>query len=217
MHEQLDLVPRRVGSKVDATPEQMDKQKRLHQLNLEYVAIRLHQGLPKKYFLMSDEYGQFLFPSGNVILVKKGITRPTSDMKEDKRQFTGDTCHNGDGQVVKAVQIWTGSTDASLPLLSIRQKFPAILFEHTSNHWANHDTKMNLLAAAWQWVCKEKVKDGSSGPPECVYFLDCWPVNLTARLRDEVTARFPGMVLRFIPAGATVEPIRLTILTCTAP
>ena len=203
MRKELGLVVRRIGSHDTASPEQVEQQQRLHELNVEYVAIALTEGLPAKYVLMSDEFGMFLFPTGDYKWEKKGVKHVSSDLPEDKRQYTGDVVHNAAGEIVHALQIWDGKTDASLPPATVRDKFPNVKFDLSENHWANHDTKTRLLQRNWAWVCAEWAKDGLVGEPQCIQFLDCWPVNLTEKLRSWVKENCPGMRMRFIPAGAT--------------
>ena len=93
MHEHLGLVPRRIGSHEAASPEQVELQARLHQLNVEYVAIALSEGLPRKYIIGSDEFGMFLFPTGDYKWEKKGARHVASDLPDDKRQYTGACLH----------------------------------------------------------------------------------------------------------------------------
>jgi hypothetical protein len=102
MHEHLGLVPRRIGSHDAASPEQVELQARLHQLNVEYVAIALSEGLPPKYIIGSDEFGMFLFPTGDYKWEKKGAKHVASDLPEDKRQYTG-ACLHASPQLCSAV------------------------------------------------------------------------------------------------------------------
>ena len=117
--------------------------------------------------------------------------------------LAGDIVHNAAGEIICAVQIFAGKTDASLPLPGVRALYPQIQFYLSHNHWANIDTKKHLIKHVWKWVCDEWAKDGRDGDPRCIYFLDCWPVNLTEELRNWVKEKCPGMRLRFIPAGGT--------------
>ena len=204
MHEKLGLVPRRITSHDTASLAQVAIQERLHALNVDFIEIARHEGLLDKYIMGSDEFGQHLFPYNKVKWDKKGVKHVSSDLPEDKRQYTGDVVHNMAGQVVSVLQIWAGKTATSLPPGIVRERHgPLMRFDMSVNHWANHDTKLRLLKHAWQWVCNEWKKDGLPGQPRCIYLLDCWPVNLTEKLRNEVAEACPGMILRFIPAGAT--------------
>ena len=204
MHEKLGLVPRRVTSHSTASPEQIELQERLHRINVDYVAIALKEGLRAKYIVGSDEFGQHFFPHGKVKWEKKGATMVSSDLPDDKRQFTGDVVHAADGSILFGVLIMAGKTSSSLPPPSVREHFAErMLFTTSPNHWANDKTKRLLLKRAWKWVVEEWKRDGLPGPPRCIYFLDCWPTNLTEDLKAWVKAECPGMEMRFIPAGAT--------------
>jgi hypothetical protein len=204
MHEKLGLVPRRITSHDTASLAQVAIQERLHALNVDFIEIARHEGLLDKFIMGSDEFGQHLFPYNKVKWDKKGVKHVSSDLPEDKRQYTGDVVHNMAGQVVSVLQIWAGKTATSLPPAAVRERHgPLMRFDMSVNHWANHDTKLRLLKHAWQWVCDEWKKDGLPGQPRCIYLLDCWPVNLTEKLRSWVKENCPGMRMRFIPAGAT--------------
>ena len=113
----------------------------------------------------------------------------------------------GDGEVIAGVQIWEGKTDAVLPPAAVRQQYSRsekkLLFFRTHNHWATHETKIAMLRVVWDWTLQQWQQDKMDGKPRCVYFLDCWSVNLTPKLREEVKLRFPGMRLLFIPARGT--------------
>jgi hypothetical protein len=113
----------------------------------------------------------------------------------------------GDGEVIAGVQIWEGKTDAVLPPAAVRHQYSRsekkLLFFRTHNHWATHETKIAMLRVVWDWTLQQWQQDKMDGEPRCVYFLDCWSVNLTPKLREEVKLRFPGMRLLFIPARGT--------------
>lgn len=204
MHKHLGLVPRRITSKSTATPEQVEKQKRLHEINIDIIAIARAEGLRDEFIYGSDEFGMHLFPQNNVKWEKKGAKQVASDMGEDKRSYTGDCVHTCAGEVNHGLQIWGGKTDASLPPEAVRLKFNGrIRFDRSANHWANHDTKMRLIMYVWETTVRRWSEMQLEGDPRCILLLDCWPVNLTQRLRDEVREQCPGMRILFIPAGAT--------------
>ena len=208
LDKKLGLVKRRVtGSK--ASPEQQEIQQRLHLLNLQRLAILLHDGLNPKYIIGADEFGCHFFPHGNWKWEKKGAQHVTTSLKEDKRQYTGDIAHNAAGDIVCVHQIFAGKTTRSLPNPDVRAKYPQFQFAHTLNHWANHETKVAFLGRIWEWVVIETAKDLNCSMDEarqrarCVMMLDCWPVNLTSLFRGTITERYPGMELMFVPAGYT--------------
>jgi hypothetical protein len=156
LHEHLKLVPRRITSHGTASAEQVEMQARLHALNVEYIALARAGGLPDKYIIGSDEFGHHLFPFNKVKWEKKGVQHVTSDLPDDKRQYTGDIVHNAAGDIITALQIWAGKTAASLPPPSVREMFQGrMLFDYSDNHWANHDTKLRLLVHTWKWVKAE--------------------------------------------------------------
>lgn len=205
MRHHLNLARRRITSHCAASPAQVELQRRLHELNVDKIAIARVEGLHDCFLLCSDEFGQKLGPCSSYKWVRRDDKETASDRKEDKRQYTADVVNTANGDVPIVVQIWEGSTDTSLPSAQVREEFKGrILFDQSSNHWANHDTKVPLLKTVWAWVCAKWADMKLPGEPRCIYLLDCWPVNLTAKLRAEMDAHTTGgMQLLFVPAGAT--------------
>ena len=140
---------------------------------------------------------------------KKGSQHVETGLKEDKRQFTGDVVHTGAGDVLIVEMITSGKTERSMPFIEVRRRHPRMSFKVTSNHWANHDTKVVLMGEIWQKVVAATARDkgismeAARGVARCFVVLDCWPVNLTDKFKKEVKAACPGMTLMYIPAGAT--------------
>jgi hypothetical protein len=138
---------------------------------------------------------------------EKGAQHVKTSLKEDKRQYTGDICVNALGQVVAVHQIFAGKGQRSLPSASVMDKYPNFKFSVTSNHWANHESKVAYVQHIWKWVVEETARDNAANKtslaPQAVLMLDCWPVNLTKEFRDVIKQSCPGLVLMFVPAGAT--------------
>jgi len=122
---------------------------------------------------------------------------------------------NATGKVLLLHLISGGKTAASEPHPSKQDKFkvggdakvPAVC-SHTPNHWANHDTQCSWLKACWdRKVAMYQTEDGltvsEAKKAPYVHMLDCWPVNLTEKLRGWVRDNLPGCELMFVPAGGT--------------
>jgi len=130
-------------------------------------------------------------------------------MKEDKRQFTSGVWANGAGEIAFLDLITKGKTERSLPVSSVRAKYPGIKYQYTRNHWASRETKQLSTNRLWDHVVAAKATKLGITVAEAakvikiVLMLDCWPVNLTAEYRDFVKANCPGIRLMFIPAGGT--------------
>jgi hypothetical protein len=208
MKKKMNLSVRRAnGSPI--CPLNEPKQLALHKINVQRIAVALHEGLQLKYIIGADEFGMHLFPQANWVWTRKGSKEAKSALKPDKRQYTGDVAHNAAGGIVCVHQIFKGSTAASLPPEDVRQKFPQFQFAVTPNHWANHPTKIAFVQRIWEWVVTEHMKDFGWSREEavkkakCILFLDCWPVNLTAIFRQTIRELCPGMVIMYIPAGYT--------------
>jgi hypothetical protein len=109
------------------TPQQEEKQRQIHQRNLERLALlKATKGLLDADIIGADEVGCFFFPNENEIWVKRGSKEVCSSVKDDKRQFTGNIICNAAGDIVAFHQIFEGGTDASLPSLEIRKDYAKI-------------------------------------------------------------------------------------------
>lgn len=128
---------------------------------------------------------------------------------DDKRGYTGNMVVNGVGQLLFTVMTTAGKTEASMPSAGVRADFEDTMFTVSPNHWSNHDIQVKLLVRTWQWVVADYASDHGCDLDEaarevkCLHILDCWPVNITDRLRSEVAEKCPGMTLMFVPAGYT--------------
>lgn len=116
---------------------------------------------------------------------------------------------NAEGDIIFTVLVFTGKTARCLPNEAIRDKYPDFVYEHSVNHWSNHDIQVRLLKKTWQWVVTDFAKRNRVSLAEaelrarCIHFLDCWPVNLTEKLRTEIRQSCPGMTLMYLAAGST--------------
>ncbi len=132
-----------------------------------------------------------------------------TSLKEDKRQYTGDVCVNAVGDVVAVHAIFAGKTEKSLPSLQVRNdpRLAHFKFSVTTNHWADHTSKVAYVQHIWSRVVSMTEADNAAGgtdyAPRCILMLDCWPVNLTDEFRSAIKRTCPGMRLMFVPAGAT--------------
>lgn len=130
-------------------------------------------------------------------------------MQEDKRQVTGNLVINAVGQVIFTVLVFTGKTPRSLPSIETRDKYPQLVYEYSPNHWSNHEIQVRLLKRVYRWVLEDTATDMKISLEEaekhvkCIHFLDCWPTNLTEKLRQEIRRDCPGMQLLFLAAGST--------------
>ena len=78
MREQLGLVPRALTGTV-ATPEQREVQERIHECNLNKIALLKSRGMPEKYITASDEFGCYYFPLGKIKWARKGSKTVTNE------------------------------------------------------------------------------------------------------------------------------------------
>ena len=188
MRQQMGLVIRR-ASGTPVAAEVGAKQDELHLITLQRLSVMIDNGLKLKYIIGSDEFGLHLFPVQDYVWRDKGSQKVAADLKEDKRQYTGDCAHNAEGGVVCVHQIWGGSTERSMPSPEKRAQHPHFHFAYSPNHWANLDTKIAFAKRIWGWVVDEFTKDHKAETgvdltraeaetrARCVWLLDCWPVN----------------------------------------
>jgi hypothetical protein len=113
--------------------------------------------------------------------------------------------------------IFPGKTAASLPSHDVLQDpmYKRFLFQYTPNHWCTLQTKVELVVRLYEeWVASKVAagveRSAAVGMP-CVLLLDCWPVNLSAPFRKAIQEKCPGLIILYLPAGATGS---LQVRTC---
>ena len=153
--------------------------------------------------------GCFLLPQGKHQWTTKGAQHVESPLKDDKRQFTSAFWASAAGKIIFMDFITTGKTDRSLPLLSVRQRFPRFLYACTPNHWANCESKKRSVMRLWEHAVKAYAEkhgmsmDVARTRTKILLLIDCWPVNLSAEFKEWVRTNCPGIRILYIPAGAT--------------
>ncbi len=213
---QMNLSMRKVcGTPV--SPQATEKQDKLHNITLQRLVVRIADGLDPKYIIDSDQFGMYLFPQARWMWVHKGDSEVKGSLTEDKSQYTGDIVHNDRGDVIAVQAIFAGKTNASLPHAKVREdpKFSHFLFSHTPNHWASLQTSLELTGRIWQWVVEEYKKDTevkgefittqeAQQRAQCVWMLDCWPVNTSQTFREGVQKLGGGRIeIMYVPAEGT--------------
>jgi len=72
----------------------------LHLRNLRRIAIlRADRGYKDWQFMTNDQFGSYLFPQHRSVWTKKGVEDVYVENLEEKRQYTGNICANGAGEV----------------------------------------------------------------------------------------------------------------------
>jgi len=121
------------------------------------------------------------------------------------------------GDVIAVHFIFAGKSRASLshPVVRKKEELSHFLFSYTPNHWASLETSINLAQRIWRWVVEEYMKDArvkgasisrqqAEASTECVWLLDCWPVNTSRAFHEAVQKLAGGQIeILHVPAGGT--------------
>ena len=191
--------------------EQEARQRQLHELNLDRLAWHIAKDkIPRWAIFGVDESGVNLMPRDGVVWADKGAKSVTVKLKaSDYRQYTIDMAVAADGSLIAVHFVFTGSSERSLPSRTVREAYPDGVYHCTRNHWANHETKVAYVVAVYKKVVEKYMatyswsREYAHKHAASILFLDCWPVNLTQRFRAEIKERCPGLILIYVPAGAT--------------
>lgn len=213
LHKDMEYSYRRVtGKRVNEAMSA--KQKELFDVLIDVMAadIQEHNVLPD-FIIGSDEYGQHLFPQNDYTWTKKGKKEALVDVYDDKRQFTGNIVHNALGEVVLWHGIYGGKTMKSLPTPAARAVKGAenFIYGTSPNHWSNVEQKKKLIDAIGEFrtrrltqlVEAHKITSARARSAKMIILLDCWPVNLSAEIRNYIKTEHDYMLVRYIPAGLT--------------
>ena len=165
--------------------QNMELTNELHQHNIEEVAYYLSRGFKKFQFVTSDEFALLFFPTATYKYEEKGVKHVYGTTGDDKRQCTGNAALLGDGTLLGGLIIVAGKTDRVLPQKAKADpSFKSWHFDRTSNHWCDMRSKKEFISFLWQnfvnlWAAKKGVSlEVAEREAECVFFMDCWAVNI---------------------------------------
>jgi hypothetical protein len=71
----------------------------LHLRNCQNIAIKRADGWEDWQFMTTDQFGSHLYPQHRGVWTKRGTVDVYTENFEDKRQYTGNICGNGAGEV----------------------------------------------------------------------------------------------------------------------
>jgi hypothetical protein len=191
-----------------------EKQQELFDLLIELMAADIKRyGVLLDFIIGSDEYGHHLFPQCEYTWAKKGEKEVPMDIYDDKRQFTGNIVHNARGEIVFWHGIYGGKTKKSLPTAVAQAQAGAenFIYGTSPNHWSNVEQKKKLLDELDKFRTRrlQEMQDRglisvqAAKEAKMIVLLDCWPVNLSAEIRDYIKTTYKYMIVRYIPAGLT--------------
>jgi hypothetical protein len=98
MRDELGCAFRR-GTTSRPDLEKIEETDALHMRNLQRIAILRADGFEDWQFMTNDQFGCHLFPQHRGVWAKKGSIDVFVENLEDKRQYTGNICSSGDGEV----------------------------------------------------------------------------------------------------------------------
>jgi hypothetical protein len=98
MHEELGCAYRRATSSRPDIPH-LAETNALQLLNEQRIAILRADGWRDFQFMTNDQFGAHLYPQHKSVWIETGSIDVFVDDFEDKRQYTGNVCGNGEGEV----------------------------------------------------------------------------------------------------------------------
>ena len=98
MHDELHCTLRR-GTTSRPSIETIAETDRLHLRNLRRIAILRANGYADWQFMANDQFGSYLFPQHRSVWTRRGTEDVYVENLEEKRQYTGNICGNGAGEV----------------------------------------------------------------------------------------------------------------------
>lgn len=169
--------------------ENLELTDKLHDINLGHLALLIKKkNLQPWMCAMSDEFALLAFMTSSYMWEEKGVAHVYGMTGEDKRQITANTCLMGDGSVLGNHMIFTGKSAKVHPkAASLDPDFKDVLFDHTSNHWCDLESKKRFVSFLWdryveKWAVKQGVSvDVARDEAWGVFFLDCWVRDARAR------------------------------------
>ena len=103
MHDELNCSYRRAtSSRPDVV--HVAETDALHLRNMRRIAVLRGDGYEDWQFMTNDQFGAHLYPQHKGVWTEKGAADVYVDNFEEKRQYTGNICANGAGEVRRAAR-----------------------------------------------------------------------------------------------------------------
>ena len=176
-------------------PNNFNEQGYMTILRLAYY-VRVFNVPPSNVF-NADQTGVTLVPSGNDRTYDvKGGKDISVIGSEEKRAFTVCLGSAADGTILPFQSIWKGKTTSSLP--KTRDQFQHLRFRYglnEKNHWSNLKTTQDYF----EHILASRVDDDQYW----VAYIDCWKIHKSKAFLDWARAKYPKLLILFVPAGCT--------------
>jgi hypothetical protein len=153
--------------------------------------------IPPSCVFNADQTGVVLIPSGYDrtydSVGKKDIPILGG---EENRAFTAVIGSAADGTFLPFQSVWKGKTVCSLP--STREKYAHLNFKYglnEKNRWSNLKTTQEYF----EFILHSRIKEDEYW----VVLIDCWKVHKSKAFLDWARAKYPHLLILFVPAGCT--------------
>jgi len=176
-------------------PHNFNEQGYMTILRLAYY-VRVFNVPPSNVF-NADQTGLTLVPSGNDRTYDvKGGKDVSVIGSEEKRAFTVCLGSAADGTILPFQSIWKGKTTSSLP--KTRDQFRHMRFRYglnEKNHWSNLKTTQDYF----EHILSSRIDEDQYW----VAYIDCWKIHKSKAFLDWARAKYPKLLILFVPAGCT--------------
>jgi len=176
-------------------PHNFNEQGYMTILRLAYY-VRVFN-VPRSNVFNADQTGVTLVPSGNDRTYDvKGGKDVSVIGSEEKRAFTACLGSAADGTILPFQSIWKGKTTSSLP--KTRDQFRHMRFRYglnEKNHWSNLKTTQDYF----EHILSSRIDEDQYW----VAYIDCWKIHKSKAFLDWARAKYPKLLILFVPAGCT--------------
>lgn len=206
--QQLNLTMRCVTQVAKKIPDDWEAQgeKMLHQL--AYL-VKMHDLEPEDVFNFDQTACQLNPHAGGRTRAVKGSKDVPRQGADDKRQITVVPVISAAGEKLPLQMIFKGGEGltGALPNVEVRNRHAGVHFTQTKNHWSTVKTNLALIehvilrAATASKEARKAV--GKTVSDRVLIILDCWPLQKSEDFIKQVKAKFPNVLLLYVPPNLT--------------
>ncbi|CAK5261843.1 unnamed protein product [Mycena citricolor] len=170
--------------------------------------------IPAKLIINYDQTGMYLLPNNSQTFEQRGSKQVSVVAKDEKRAYTLGIATAADGSILPLEQVWSGSTDRSLPkatadgFAEAKSRGFHLTFaasDKRTSHFSTVKTMKELFERIFQVYANNIIKDDPDldDDQKWIIYYDIYPVHTSKELREWIYSTLPNIILVFVPGNCT--------------
>jgi hypothetical protein len=181
---------------------------------MRYVNVVAEHNIPADLIINMDQQGVTILIGNDRTYDKKGTKQVDIAARDERRAYTICVASTPAGTLLPFQQIWSGSTEGSLPVKSVRRSAEALGMHFTPAASKKQSSHFSTLKTMKEWMIdiaaphikRTITRLGLRPEQKSLLILDCYPVHTGAPFRSYMAEEFPNIFLMYIPANCMSSP-----------